>query len=277
MLKRVTISIVVFLSLIGLASIEIPTASTSGDALNAVTQVPAPRATDGTFRVDNFNVQRGKGNDGERDLTRAIGVLQGADIAGLQELSGTLFYGWQDQATQVGEALGLEYLFAPTTYRWLQTNRGSGLFNRFPVERWEIQTLPRVEGSKADRRNLVRAEVLIDGRPVTLFVTHLDRRESNNMQLQVVLQALREVEGPAILMADLNIDLSDETLMGFLAESDYIDAIHAGIGDFWRLDWILAKDFDVVEGGYTPRGISDHAHYWVRLRFSEELGTVNEE
>jgi hypothetical protein len=42
------------------------------------------------------------------------------------------------------------------------------------------------------------------------------------------------------------------------------------IGPFWRLDWIVTKGFEVVQGDFTPRGISDHAHYWVELVFSSE-------
>lgn len=269
MLARSVIAAVLLLLLIGLASQDIPKSESRGERLTQVIDPKRELGADGSFRVDNFNVQRGKGNDDIRDLSRAINVLEGADIAGLQELSGTLFYGLDDQATQVGEALNLNYLFAPTTYKWLQPYKGSGLFSRFPVTEWAIESLPLVAGSDANPRNLIRASVLIDDRPVTLLVSHLDRRESNAVQLDYVLTAFRETEGPVILMADLNTDHFNKTLMNFIRNEGARDAVHESIGQFWRLDWIIARGFDVIEGGYTPRGISDHAHYWVRLKFSD--------
>lgn len=273
MLKRIAITIVAFLTFVWLASLEIPISGSSGVELTSVSSSSEAKF-DGSFRVDNFNVQRGKGNDGVRDLNRSIEVLKGVDIAGIQELSGTVFYGWQDQATQMGEQLGLGYLYAPTTYRWLQPNKGSALFSRFPVLSWKIDVLPKQRGSRANPRNLIQAEILIDDKPVTLLVTHLDRRESNELQLNYVLERFAEVPGPVILMADLNTDHFNETLMSFIEDNDATDAVHESIGQFWRLDWIITRGFDVIEGGMTPRGISDHGHYWARLKFSEEQVAV---
>ena len=269
LLIRLVILTVGILLALGLGSIDVPPFESAGEQLNQVAEARVELADDGSFRVDNFNVQRGKGNDEVRDLGRAIDVLRGSDIAGLQELAGTLFYGLSDQATQVGEALSLNYLYAPTTYRWLQPYKGSGLFSRFPVTEWSIEHLPLASDSEANPRNIIRAKVIIGDRPMTLLVSHLDRRESNSVQLDYVLKTFRETEGPVILMADLNTDHFNETLMTFIDEEGARDAIHESIGQFWRLDWIVTRGFDVVEGGYTPRGISDHAHYWVRLKFSE--------
>lgn len=271
MIKKIILSILSLLVLVGLASIEIPTSERSGKVFESPSQAftEQPDAASPGFRVDNFNVQRGKGLDGVRDLNRAIEVLQGADLVGLQELSGTLFYGLNDQAEQVAGATGLDYLYAPTTYRWLQPNKGSALLSRFPVQRWSIQRLPEVEGSEANPRNLIRAEMLIQSRPVTVLVTHLDRRESNDLQLQFVMDTFRKVQGPVILLADLNTDHFNQSLMSFIEEAGATDAIHESIGQFWRLDWIITRGFKVIEGGYTPRGISDHAHYWVHLDFED--------
>jgi endonuclease/exonuclease/phosphatase family metal-dependent hydrolase len=271
-LKKISISCFAALLLIGLSSLEFPVADRAGVQLS-----PAPPRDNPVvwpeqpgFRVDNFNVQRGKGLDDVRDLNRAIDVLKGSELAGLQELSGTFFYGWHDQIHQVAVATGLDYLFAPTTYRWLQPNKGSGLLSRFPVNSWSIECLPEVAETEANPRNLIRAEMTILGRPVTVLVTHLDRRENNAVQLDYVLNAFREVEGPVILLGDLNTDNRNEVLMNFIAEPGVVDAVEESIGPFWRLDWIITRGFRVIEGGYTPRGISDHAHYWVQLDFLQE-------
>lgn len=270
MLKRIGFGTLLVLTLVALASIEVPTSPTSGKTLQPAADSLRPAdSTKPGFRVDNFNVQRGKGLDGLRDLGRAIEVLNGADIAGVQELSGTLFYGFDTQAEQIANGINLDHLYAPTTFRWLQPNKGSGLFSRYPVTNWSIERLPDLPDSDANPRNLIRAIVVIEDRPVTLLVTHLDRRENNALQLEFVMNAFRETEGPIILLGDLNTDHFNEALMTFIDEAGAVDAIHESIGHFWRLDWIITRGFNVLEGGYTPRGISDHAHYWVQLDFAD--------
>lgn len=271
-IKRLVVVTCVTLLIIALASLEFPTSDKKGEALVPTPGSETPDAWEAKpgFRVDNFNVRRGKGLDDVRDLNRAIDVLKGTELAGLQELSGTIFYGWEDQAVQVARETNLDYLFAPTTYRWLQPNKGSGLFSRFPVQGWSIQNLPGGDITDANPRNLIRATVIIEDRPVTVLLTHLDRRENNALQLDYVMKVFRETTGPVILLGDLNTDHFNESLMNFIKEAGAVDAIHESIGQFWRLDWIITRGFKVLEGGYTPRGISDHAHYWVQLDFAEQ-------
>jgi endonuclease/exonuclease/phosphatase family metal-dependent hydrolase len=98
----------------------------------------------------------------------------------------------------------------------------------------------------------------------------LTRRDSSEMQLEHVFEQFRNSEIPTILMADLNVDETNEALQAFLNEPGVTDAVAQAIGPFWRLDWIVTKGFEVVQGDFTPRGISDHAHYWVELVFSSE-------
>lgn len=270
MLKKFFIVLVVVLALVAIGAVTHPVGEQAGTGIELASGATWKDSDQTTFRVDNFNIRRGKGNDGVRDLSRAIGVLQGADIAGLQETSGTLFYGWTDQAEQIAQALGSGFLFAPMSWRWFQPDLGSALISKFPVSSWSITRLPREEDEQ-DNRLLISAEVLIQDRPVRLLVTHLTRRESNAMQLDYVLEAFRNSPMPTILMADLNVDDSNKTLLSFLAEPDVTDAVEKAIGPFWRLDWIVTKGFDVVQGDYTPRGISDHAHYWVELKFSDGM------
>ncbi|MFT5929206.1 MAG: endonuclease/exonuclease/phosphatase family metal-dependent hydrolase [Candidatus Azotimanducaceae bacterium] len=247
--------------------IKLPVNSTGNSAIgkNATGEAISMQ----TFRVDNFNVQRGKGEDGVRDLTRAEGLMQGTDIAGVQEVSGTLFYGWRSQARQLAEALQTGYLFGPTTWRWFQPYVGSALLTKFPVQAWTIEGLPARDDIDSAHRNLITALLEIDGRPVVVMVTHLDRRESNAMQLDYVLEKFLASKHPTILLADLNTDLANEALQALIARPAVEDAILEAIGPFWRLDWIITKGFDVAEGGHAPRGISDHAHYWVDLTFSD--------
>ena len=150
------------------------------------------------------------------------------------------------------------------SWKWFQPYRGPALLSKYPVQSWFIEPLPRVEGDSSPRV-VISAVILMGEQPIQVLVTHLARRESNDLQLAYVLEMFSQSKIPTLLLADLNVDLNNERLAPFLVESEVTDAITAAIGPFWRLDWILTKGFDVVGGGYTPRGISDHAHYWVEL------------
>jgi len=278
-LKNTIFGLTLIVGLTLLSSIDIPVSDREGQEIQLSLNSTGMNATqkDGsvqTFRVDNYNVQRGKGEDGVRDLTRAEALLRGTDIAGIQEVSGTFFYGWRSQAHQLAEALQTGYLFSPTTWKWFQPYAGSALLTKFPVQSWSIEGLPARQDIDSAPRKLITAMVEIDGRSAVVMVAHLDRRESNAMQLDYVFEKFLASEHPTILLADLNTDLSNGALQALIARPRVEDAILEAIGPFWRLDWIITKGFDVVEGGYTPRGISDHAHYWVDLTFSDSNSTT---
>lgn len=260
-----------FIALISIGAMTHPTGAQSGTGIELAAGAQWKDSNQTVFRVDNFNIRRGKGNDGVRDLSRSIDVLQGTDIAGLQETSGTLFYGWQSQAEQIASALGAGFLFAPTTWRWFQRHSGPALISKFPVTSWSLTQLPNSQ-NKDDHRLLISAQVVIADRPVQLFVTHLENRGSNAEQLEYLFEQFRESTQPTILMADLNNDDTNQVLQAFLSEPGITDAVEQAIGPYWRLDWIITKGFDVLRGGYTPRGISDHAHYWLELAFNDNNG-----
>lgn len=276
--RNVILSLTLIVGLALLGSVDITVSDSEGHEillpLNVVEKSVIEKSSPlQTFRVDNYNVQRGKGEDGVRDLTRAEAVLRGTDIAGIQELSGTFFYGWRSQAHQLAEALQTGYLFGPTTWKWFQPYAGSALLTKFPVRSWTIEGLPARPDIDSSARNLITAVLEIEDRSVVVMITHLDRRESSAIQLDYVLEKFIASEHPTVLMADLNTDLANESLQAVIARPEVEDAILEAIGPFWRLDWIMTKGFDVAGGGYTPRGISDHAHYWVDLTFSDSNST----
>ena len=161
----------------------------------------------------------------------------------------------------------MSWLFAPTVNRWFQSYYANGILSNFEVKHWTQEPLPSDRSLQRAFRNLVTVVVPINGRDVTILVTHLDRGEIRQAQLEFVLDRFKQISGPAILMGDLNVDESEVLLQQLFETGEHQDAIFQAIGDFWRLDWIITRGFEVLEGGYTPRGISDHAHYWVELKF----------
>ncbi len=217
------------------------------------------------FRVATYNIHRGKGTDGTRDLDRTTGVLREADIVGLNEVGGPAFWGRSDQAEQLGRNMRIGWLFAPNQRRWHMYHFGNGLLSRFAVGRWTSEPLVYDRNTSRSARNLLTAEIEVGEQPVTVMVTHLDRGEIRPAQLEYVLDEFRQYE-PAILMGDFNSDVDDPLLAEFLADSNNVDAIETTLGeagDGGRIDWIITRGMRVLSGGMEPTGVSDHPCYWV--------------
>jgi len=216
-------------------------------------------------RIATYNIHRGKGTDGIRDLGRIAQVLEAVDITGLNEVGGAVFFGQPDQAAQLGLALKVGWLFAPNQRRWHMDHFGNGLLCRLAVTDWAHEPLLFDRHRSHSHRNLLKARVILAGEPVPVFITHLDRGEIRPTQLQFALQLFASHE-TAILMGDFNTRETDPVLASFLADANNIDAVDHALGEEdppGRIDWILLRGLDVQSGGMHPTGVSDHPCFWV--------------
>jgi endonuclease/exonuclease/phosphatase family metal-dependent hydrolase len=217
-----------------------------------------------TCRVATFNIHRGKGTDGLRDLTRIADVLEAVDLAGLNEVGGPVFFGRPDQTEQLGQILRTGWLYAPNQRRYHMDHFGNGLLCRVAVTDWSHQPLIYDKQRSHSHRNLLQARVNLAGTSVPVFITHLDRGELRSTQLQFVLQLFASHD-TAILLGDLNTRETDPVLAGFLADRANIDAVEEALGEqdpTGRIDWILLRGLDVQSGGMHPTGVSDHPCFW---------------
>jgi endonuclease/exonuclease/phosphatase family metal-dependent hydrolase len=229
------------------------------------------------FRVATYNIHRGKGTDGIRDLDRTADVLRGADLVGLNEVAGPPFPGQNDQAQQLGEELDMGWLFAPNQRRWHMDHFGNGLLSRLPVGQWTSEPLAYDRDASHSPRNLLVAQITVERQPVTLIVTHLDRGEIRVVQLKSVLDEFERYE-PAILVGDFNTTIKDPLLVEFFADSNNVDAVEAALGqtgDGARIDWIITRGLKVLAGGMEPVGVSDHPCYWVDVEVATTNADVN--
>jgi endonuclease/exonuclease/phosphatase family metal-dependent hydrolase len=218
--------------------------------------------------VATYNIRRSKGEDGKRNIHRSAAVLRNADadIIGLNELSGTLFYGLTDQAQQIGRLLDAGWLFAPTYQQFFQKHFGNGIISRFPVEYWQVHPLLTSEDHDDSFRNMIVVKIPVANNKIYLVNTHLDRSNLRSEQLRQVLEYFSSLPSPAILIGDLNTRHDDEILSEFLQQPDYVDATHA-IDDQHDVEWIISKGLAVLSGGTEPVGVSDHPAYWVEFAF----------
>jgi endonuclease/exonuclease/phosphatase family metal-dependent hydrolase len=223
------------------------------------------------FRVATYNIHRGKGLDGIRDLNRTANVLRDADLIGLNEIAGPAFWGQADQVAQLAAKLKLGWQFAPNQYRWHKYHFGNGLASRLEVGPWTSEPLDYDRVQSNSPRNLLTATVMVGEQPITFLATHLDRGKIRPVQLQHVLSEFA-AHTPAVLVGDFNTTATDPLLVAFFADSNNVDAIarvRGNADDRGRIDWIITRGLNVLSGGTEPPGVSDHPCYWVDVELSK--------
>ncbi len=274
-MKRLFLPILVLLlaALLGsVASQRTPMPVVRGDILNdnqRTTQNSSSR-----LRVGTYNIHSGKGHDQGTTLESIAEVLGSPplDIIGLQEVTGHLA-GNGNQASDLADLLELGWLYAPTRNKPFSPDFGTALLSRLPVQSYEITPLLRERRSAGKtlvsraHRNMIGITLDIQNTPVKVLITHLDRGPLRLEQLQDVINAFKQ-HPHAILMGDLNSRHDDAPLQTLLVAGEATDAIAAttdGEAIDKRIDWILTRGFNVIDGGNHPRGVSDHPQYWVEL------------
>jgi len=243
-----------------------PVAPAIGDRIHPPTRWGDSRVT--RFRVATYNIHRGKGLDGVRNLQRTATVLKDADIIGINEAAGPSALGDPNQVAQLADILDMGWLFAANQYRWYRRYFGNGLLSRFEVTRWFNEPLIYSEASGRGLRNMITAQIPLGGKTITVMVTHLDRSPIRDQQLRYVIREFNQYRR-AILMGDLNTSGDNPQLQGLIKDHNAIDAIDAALGDEQpkaKGDWIITRGFRVLDGGMIPAGVSDHPYFWVDLK-----------
>lgn len=237
---------------------------------------PLRRAGAPTLRVMSFNIHSGHGNlDGVADVVRATG----ADVVALQEVDvhWAERSGFADQATALGERLGMTVRFAPI-YRLAGLRPGDpprefgvALLTRLPIVRWRNDTLTRLSTQERDPApvpmpGLLEATLDVRGTPVRVLDAHLDYRADPRVRVRQVAELvalLGASDGPTLLLGDLNAPPDAPELQPLLAR---LHDAAAGRGLSYpadaptkRIDYVLASaHFRVRTAAVVATGASDH-------------------
>lgn len=242
-------------------------------------QEPGPGQT---LRVMSYNIHHGEGMDGTLDLQRIADAIaySGADIVGLQEVDvRTRRSGGVDQLAVLAELLRMEWAFG-SNLLYQGGNYGNGLLSRYPMMQTENTRLPNIGG---ESRGLLSATVDVDGRPVTVYVTHLSLNdEENQLQRRRIAEILEREEHPFVVLGDMNVpwDFTQSPLFADAAQDAWLEAVDLSAPDSpmrrnitmgstfssssptQRIDYIFVSDeVDVTGSGsvFTIRTLaSDH-------------------
>ena len=257
------------------ASLHAPTGPDEGVEIQGeVTRTPPDRQT---LRIATFNIHAAKGADGRRDVDRVAECLGGLDFVALNEVRGPQTLQKQGQAQQLGERLGLAWLFAPAVRVWYHLESGNGLLSALPIAFWQRIPLSR----KVDRshRNAVLVGLPYQGRTVHVLLTHINRRHDTERraQLRAVIALYLSLDQPSILMGDMNSTADDPLIRGLLETPGVDDPVGGTLDPETlekeapgRIDWIFTRGFRCVNAGITDKGASDHPMIWAELELPPE-------
>lgn len=253
-------------------SLPRPTGPAEGQGAEGPAATPAATST---LRLGAFNIRGGKGTDGQRDLDRVADCLRGLDFVALNEVHGPRFWQAEHQTERLGRALGMQWLFAPSTRTWLRFDSGNGLLSTVPLGHW--QRIPLVRRHDRSYRNALLVELQHAGRTIQTLVTHVNRNSDaeRETQLREVVALFLALQAPAVLMGDLNSTRDDPQIRALLAANGVSDALancdgelleaqHAG-----RIDWIFTRGMRTLAGGLIDRGASDHPLVWAELEYAD--------
>jgi len=169
------------------------------------------------LRVMSYNIRSGNGN---LDGTAAAIRTSHPDLVALQEVD----VHWADrssfvdQATGLGERLGMEVRFAriyqlrAASDSFPPREFGVALLSRYPIIRWANDSLTRLstqESAPVPQRmpGLLEAVISVRGTPVRVFNTHLDYRSDPRVRQVQVSEMLTYVASrsmPTIVCGDMN-------------------------------------------------------------------------
>lgn len=157
------------------------------------------------MRIGTFNIQHGRGPDGEVDLDRlaAATALLDTDVLALQEVDVEVERSHRANLAAIA-AGDMAFAFAPAMairHGWY----GNALAVRGAIDDPEVLELPGEEGDEP-RVALIATLRPNAGTPLTVAATHLSiRPHIAALQLEAVLSSLLDRHPPHVLLGDLNL------------------------------------------------------------------------
>ncbi|APX34490.1 hypothetical protein BH708_19220 [Brachybacterium sp. P6-10-X1] len=172
------------------------------------------------LRVATYNIHHGADGRDRGDLPRTAAALAAldADVIGVQEVDvgfGTRS-AHEDQPARLAELLGYQGCFGATLDRpasagGARARYGLALLTRGQILTHEMRLLPGDprRPSAHEPRGLLSVRLRSpQGADLTVLVTHLDpaHRHHRAAQVQAILDTAEALEGPRVLLGDLNTD-----------------------------------------------------------------------
>lgn len=228
-----------------------------------------------SYNVQHFALFHGDGIDYDAFAGTIRGF--GADLIGLNEVRGKgLSAGYDPQAEIMGEKLGLFPYFAKAQDMSPGTDPyGNALLSRFPLLEAETFLIPYPEDAGSpypEVRSILKAVIAPDGKPLTVFATHLGvtvREQEVGIGLLLPLLGGERT----ILMGDFNLTPDSPLLKPLLERMRDSAAFLPGPRKSWPSDeprvkidyFFTSPDLRVTSAEIPDVETSDHRPYLVTL------------
>ena len=164
-----------------------------------------PTHPDGVFAAVSYNIHQCVGLDGRRDVERIARILSSLDaqLIGLQEVGTDLEDGRKSsQMEYLARVTGLQAIAGHTI------ERQTGPFGNVLLTSWRVLDSRLLDLSVPGRepRGAIDADLMIEGRPVRVIVTHFGLRAAERRyQVRRLLEALSERQRRfMIVLGDIN-------------------------------------------------------------------------
>ncbi len=213
------------------------------------------------MRIATFNVKHGENGHGRVDLRRlalACASLE-ADVLAIQEVDRfARRTGFRDEMRLIARATGLQAVFGEAARRrWRRY--GNVLLARGPIRDVDVVRLPRP--GLGEPRVAIVARVSVGGVAMSVGATHLSFRKGEGaVQLDVLLAALAERDGPRLVLGDLNI--GPDVVIPAAEAAGYTVAptgpTFPASAPRTRIDFIAAAGLEIVSASTPAVGTSDH-------------------
>jgi len=239
------------------------------------------------INILTYNIHRGADVNNNYDLNRIIDVVKtlGADICGLQEVDNKYHKrsNFDDQLEIMSKALSMNKVVGPSIIPDEKDESvwyGNGLLSSFPVLESYVHRMymgddPNIkyDGTReTEPRSFIQVKLdLGEGKHLWAIVTHLSfhSHEERMRQVEKLEEAVMEVNGPLILMGDLNSEPESEelkTLRKLLDDPSYGKGLVTDPTVNKDIDYILTRDLKVEEIKVIDSDASDHFPLFAKVR-----------
>jgi endonuclease/exonuclease/phosphatase family metal-dependent hydrolase len=248
-----------------------------------------------TFTIASLNIA---GNPRIADTLTRLAQDRGIDVLLLQEVGDRSGDASVFVAT-LGDRLGFHFAYAPADRLDEMHTQGLAILSRdplsdvrtYPLERHQLRFKSRCRIGQA-------ATVRTAAGPIRLMNVHLDTRINSRdrlAQLEPLLAALGQVEGPQIIGGDFNtMDIGwvgsmlpfpytqhqESAIRNRLAEDGFVTPFVGGrptlklLGLPLRLDWLFLKHIETLEWSVDTVPGTDHRGVSARVKLKAEGSAV---
>ena len=197
-----------------------------------------PSSGGSTLKVLHWNIHRGWGTDGRYDLDRIATWIAkiNPNVVSLNEVERFSSYANEDQAKNLQAKLksktGANWYVYYRTGNGATNGHGNAILSRFPIVSTSHCQL-------SDRRTLANAAIMVNGRLVNFYATHLDSADGNRMRIAEIRRAVPCLSNDAeqrIIAGDFNArDYTTE--IGMFRSAGYYDGWAEAASDGTAVDY----------------------------------------